>query len=150
VNGASKEMIMSHVDTLPAPLPGSRRIGRRVLAVVAGLLANGIPASVMDGVLHATGVYPPLGQRMSHGLFVLALAYRLVLGVAGSYLTARLAPDRPMQHSLALGGVGVLLGVAGTIALWNAGPAWYPLTLIALTMPCAWLGGRLFQPSARR
>jgi len=50
-----------------------------------------------------------------------------------------------MQHALALGGVGVLLGTAGTVAFWDAGSAWYPLTLIALTMPCAWLGGRLRQ-----
>jgi hypothetical protein len=67
----------------------------------------------------------------------------VVIGIAGSYLTARLAPDRPLQHALALGVVGVLLGTAGTVAMWNLGPAWYPLVLIALTMPCAWLGGRL-------
>ena len=134
---------MSQIATaLPAP---SRRIGRRIGAVVAGLLANAIPASAIDAVLHATGVFPPVGQRMSDALFALALAYRLVLGVAGSYLTARLAPDRPMQHALALGVVGVLLGTAGTVAMWNAGPAWYPLALVALTMPCAWLGGRLAQ-----
>jgi hypothetical protein len=135
---------MSHAETIPvAPLPGSRRIGRRVWAVLAGLLANAIPASAIDAVLHATGVFPPVGQSMSDGLFLLALAYRVLLGIAGSYVTARLAPDRPMQHALALGLVGVLLGTAGTVAMWNAGPAWYPLTLIAVTMPCAWLGGRL-------
>jgi hypothetical protein len=134
---------MSHADTLPASLPTSRRTGRRIAAVLAGLLANAIPASLVDAVLHATGVYPPVGQRMAGGLFLLALAYRLVFGVGGSYLTARLAPDRPLQHALVLGLVGVLLGTAGTVAMWNAGPAWYPLTLIALTMPCAWLGGRL-------
>lgn len=128
-----------------ASLPASRRLGRRIGAVFAGLLANAIPASVLDAVFHATGVYPPLGQRMADGLFLLALTYRLILGVAGSYLTARLAPDRPMQHALALGVVGVLLGTAGTVAMWNAGPIWYPLVLIALTMPCAWLGGRLRQ-----
>ena len=134
-----------NTDTLSAPLPAPRRIGRRILAVFAGLLANAIPASAIDAVLHATGVFSPVGARMSDGLFLLALSYRLVLGVAGSYLTARLAPDRPMQHALALGGVGVLLGLAGTVAFWNLGPAWYPLALVALTMPCAWLGGRLGQ-----
>jgi len=130
-------------DALTAPAP--RRLGRRILAVFAGLLANAIPATAIDAALHASGVYPPMGVRMSDALFLLALSYRLVLGVAGSYLTARLAPDRPMQHALALGGMGVLLGTAGTVAFWDAGSAWYPLTLIALTMPCAWLGGRLRQ-----
>jgi len=132
-------------DTLTAPVAGPRRIGRRILAVFAGLLANALPATAIDAALHASGVYPPAGARMSDALFLLALSYRLVLGVAGSYLTARLAPDRPMHHALALGVVGVLLGTAGTVAFWNAGPAWYPLALVALTMPCAWLGGRLRQ-----
>jgi hypothetical protein len=130
--------------TLSAPAP-SRRIGRRVLAVLAGLLANAIPATAIDAALHASGVYPPVGVRMSDALFLLALSYRLVLGVAGSYLTARLAPDRPVHHALALGVVGVLLGIGGTVAFWNQGPAWYPLALVALTMPCAWLGGRLYR-----
>jgi hypothetical protein len=40
---------------------------------------------------------------MGDALFLLATAYRIVYGVAGSYVTARLAPDRPMQHALALG-----------------------------------------------
>jgi hypothetical protein len=128
--------------TVPAP---SRRLGRRLLAVFAGLLANAIPATAIDAALHASGVYPPVGVRMSDALFLLALSYRLVLGVAGSHLTARLAPDRPMHHALALGVVGVLLGTAGAIAYWDQGSAWYPLTLIALTMPCAWLGGRFFR-----
>jgi hypothetical protein len=134
-----------NTDTLTVPVPAPRRIGRRILAVVAGLLANAVPATAIDAALHASGVYPPAGVRMSDALFLLALSYRLVLGVAGSYLTARLAPDRPMQHALALGVVGVFLGTAGTVAFWNAGPAWYPLALVALTMPCAWLGGRLRQ-----
>src|SRR5262249_41593501 len=94
--------------TLTAPAP-SRRIGRRIFAVLAGLLVNAIPATAIDAALHASGVYPPMGVRMSDALFALALSYRLVLGVAGCYVTARLAPDRPMHHALALGVVGVLL-----------------------------------------
>jgi hypothetical protein len=58
-------------------------------------------------VLHATGVFPPFGQPMADALFLLATAYRIVYGVAGCYLTARLAPDRPMRHALALGVVAL-------------------------------------------
>jgi len=47
----------------------------------------------------------------------------------------------------ALGVVGVVVSSAGAVATWNGGPAfgphWYPLALIALAMPCAWLGGKL-------
>src|SRR6266404_8085901 len=40
--------------------------------------------------------------RMAGGLppFALATAYRIVYGIATSYLVARLAPDRPMLHAL--------------------------------------------------
>jgi hypothetical protein len=52
-----------------------------------------------------------------------------------------------MKHALIYGVVGVVLTIAGTIATWNQGPEfgphWYPLALIATSMPCAWLGGKL-------
>ena len=80
---------------------------------------------------------------MADALFVLATAYRIIYGVAGCYIAARLAPDRPMQHALALGVVGLVLSIAGAVAMWDAGPAWYSLAIIAIAMPCAWAGGRL-------
>jgi hypothetical protein len=111
--------------------------------VFAGLLTNIIPAVAIDAALHATEIYPPMGQPMSYALFVLAFSYRLVLAVAGGYFTARLAPDNPTKHALVLGGIGVLLSSAGAIAMWDAGPAWYPLSLIVIAVPCSLLGARL-------
>lgn len=36
---------------------------------------------------------------------------------------------------------------AGAMATWNKGPefgpGWYPLTLVALSLPLAWIGGKL-------
>jgi hypothetical protein len=122
---------------------GRRRIPRRVGAVLAGLLAIFIVTTATDVALHATGVFPPLGQRMADALFLLATAYRIVYGVAGSYLTARLAPDRPVQHALALGLIGVALSTAGAVVMWSAGPPWYSLSIIAIALPCAWAGGTL-------
>jgi hypothetical protein len=72
--------------------------------------------------------------------------------VLGCYVTARLAPSKPLAHALVLGGIGVVLSVLGAIAMWGAGPAWYSLTIIAIAPPCAWLGGilRLRQLGAQR
>jgi len=126
---------------------GSRRIGRSIGAILAGLAAIFILSLGTDVVLHAAGVFPPWGRPMSNALFLLATAYRTVYSVAGCYLTARLAPDRPMRHALWLGVVGLVLSTVGAVATWNRGPAfgpkWYPLALIALAMPCAWVGGRI-------
>ncbi len=118
---------------------------RRIGAVLAGLLAIFVVTTAVDVVLHAAGVYPPWTEPMSNGLAFLAAAYRIVISIGGCYLTARLAPDRPMQHALVLGVIGVLLSTAGAVATWNAGlgPHWYPIALILVSMPCAWIGGRL-------
>jgi len=124
-----------------------RRILRRIGAVAAGLLAVIILSLGTDVVMHATGIYPPWFQPMSDALFLVATAYRIVYAIAGSYIAARLAPDRPMQHALVLGVVGLALSIAGTVGTWNAGPEfgpkWYPLALVATALPCAWVGGRL-------
>lgn len=120
-----------------------RRPLRSVGAVLAGFLTIGILSTAIDAVLHATGVYPPAPQIMSHGLFALALSYRIALGVLSGYVTARLAPHRPVAHALALGLVGVVLSTAGSIAMWAYGPAWYSLGNIAIAVPCAWAGARL-------
>jgi len=100
-----------------------RRIGRSVGALLAGFVAVVVLSLGTDWALHAAGVFPALGQKMSDALFVLATVYRTLYGVVGSYVTARLAPDRPMGHAL-VGGLN-------------------PLALIVTAMPTAWLGGEL-------
>ena len=124
-----------------------RSIVRSVCAVFAGLLFIVVLSILTDVVMHATGIYPPGFQYMPDSLFLLATAYRIVYSILGSYLTARLAPDRPMLHALILGVVGVLLSIAGALSTWNKGPEfgpkWYPITLIVIAIPLAWVGGKL-------
>ncbi len=112
-------------------------------AVVAGLLAVVVPSVVTDGILHATGVFPPVGERMSDGLFLLAAAYRVLYGILGGFVAARLAPRRPMLHALVLGAIGTIASIAGSVAMWDLGPAWYSLSVIAMSIPCCWIGARL-------
>lgn len=133
--------------TLASPIATQprRRTARSVGAVLAGLLSIVILSTAADAVLHATGVYPPFPQRMADELFLLATAYRIVFGVAGSYLTARLAPSRPLRHALVLGAIGTVLATAGTVAMWEYGPGWYGIAIILISFPCAWAGARLHQ-----
>jgi len=125
----------------------SGQLGQSIGALVAGFLAVVALSLGTDSVLHLLDVFPPWGQPMGNAMLLLALAYRTVYGVAGGYIVARLAPNRPMQHALVSGVVGLVVSTAGAMATWDAGPAygphWYPLALIATTMPCAWAGGRL-------
>jgi hypothetical protein len=125
----------------------TRRIGRSIGAVLAGMLAGILVITGTDIVLHAIGVFAPWGQPNSNGPLLLATAYRIFYGVASSYMIARLAPDRPMTHALVGGVVGFALSIVGAVVTWNKGPAfgphWYPLSLIATALPCAWAGGKL-------
>jgi hypothetical protein len=81
------------------------------------------------------------------GALLLATGYRTVYGVLGSYIIARLAPDRPMEHALVGGVIGLAVSIVGAAVTWNKGPAfgphWYPLALVVLAMPQAWAGGKL-------
>src|SRR6185436_10703547 len=100
----------------------SRRIPRSIGAVAAGFLATFILSIATDILLHAIGVFPKWGQPMSDSLFGLATVYRLIYTILAGYITARLAPDRPMAHVWVLGVLGLLAAVAGTLATWNQGP----------------------------
>ncbi|HXI20792.1 MAG TPA: hypothetical protein VNH46_06885, partial [Gemmatimonadales bacterium] len=81
------------------------------------------------------------------GLSLLALGYRTVYGIVGGYLTARFAPRFPMWHALMYGTIGLVLSVMGAIATipLDLGPAWYPIGLAVTALPCAWVGGRVFE-----
>lgn len=120
---------------------------RSLGALLAGFVVVVVLSLGTDAALHASGIFPGWGQPMSEALFLLATVYRTLYAVAGSYVTARLAPHAPMKHALAGGVVGLVLSTAGAVATWNLGPEfgphWYPLSLVATALPCAWLGGWL-------
>src|SRR4030095_5350934 len=117
---------------------------KTVWAVAAGALFIVVVTTLGDLLLHVLHVYPANG-KLTDALALLATSYRIVISVAGAYLTARLAPNRPMRHALILGWVGVVLGLIGLIATWDMelGPRWYPIALVVLALPQCWLGGTL-------
>jgi hypothetical protein len=86
-----------------------------------------------------------LNQALDPGVNLLALSYRIIYTVLGSYIAARLAPSSPMLHAWVLGVIGFVIGTAGAIATipMHLGPAWYPIAIAATALPCAWRGGRL-------
>jgi hypothetical protein len=130
------------------------RIGRSVGALAAGFVVAVVLSLGTDVVLHAVGLFPTLGTPMADRLLLLATGYRTLYGLVSAYVVARLAPDRPLQHALVGGGIGMALATLGAVATWNKGlgPHWYPVALVVLALPPAWLGGwiRVAQLKARR
>ena len=125
-----------------------RNLWRSAGAVLLGFLVVVVLSLGTDQLLHVLGVYPPWGQPMyDTGLNVLALAYRVVYAVIGSYIAARFAPRHPMRHAMVLGVLGLIVSTAGAIAaitMADLGPNWYPILLALTALPCAWLGGALY------
>jgi hypothetical protein len=142
---------MNSTDTLAGTTPAV--LGKRplrtalssVFAVLSGLVTTFVITTAVDMTLHAAGVFPPFGQRMSDALFVLALAYRIPFNAAGCYVAARLSPGNPARHAYALGVVGTVVAGIGAVAMCEYGPLWYSLANIAIALPCAFLGVRLFE-----
>ena len=120
-------------------------------AVIAGALVVIVVTTIVDVVLHISGFYPPMGQAISDTQAIVATAYRAVFGILGGWVTARIAPDRPMKHALALGYVGVALGLIGLAVTWNKGfgPRWYPIALVVLAIPEALIGAKIYEARAR-
>lgn len=124
---------------------------RSIWAVVASALFIIIVTTVIDVVLHLLGAYPPMDQPINDAQSVLGTSYRIVIGIAGGWLTARMAPRRPMKQALALGCIGAALGLVGLLVTWNKslGPRWYPVAHVVLAIPETWIGGKIFESRTR-
>jgi hypothetical protein len=115
-------------------------------AVLAGIVFIVVTHTVTDLVLEKLGIFTPPEQGLHiTWMVVTATVYRSIFTVGGGYLTAALAPDRPMLYAVILGLFGIAASTAGAIVMIprNLGPTWYPIALIVLALPCTWLGGKL-------
>jgi hypothetical protein len=128
--------------------PQPRRWGRSSAAVLVGIVVGAVLSLGTDQILHVLHVYPPWGEPMyDPKLNLLALSYRIVYAILGSYIIARMAPHSPMRHALVGGLIGFVVSLAGAIVAipMNLGPMWYPIVLALTALPSAWLGGILYR-----
>jgi hypothetical protein len=112
-------------------------------AVLAGFVVVGVLHTVTDLVLEKTGLFPPPDQleALNTTFLMIATVYRNIYNVFGGWITARLAPNRPVGHAIFLGALGSLANIAGGILMWKLGAHWYPFMLAVLALPSCWLGG---------
>jgi hypothetical protein len=122
-------------------------IVKSIGAILAGFITVVVLNTGTDYLMQALGIFPPLSQGAPYDAWMLAfaLAYRCVEIVAGGYVTALLAPDRPMRHVIILGCLGILGGIAGIVTGWNLSAHWYPIALAVLAFPSTYLGGWLYK-----
>src|SRR5215813_1541204 len=132
------------------PRKGHMSILKSIGAILAGAIIGIVLSVATDTLMHALHIFPPLGQPMTDSrLLALATIYRTIYGVVGAYVTAWLAPWRPMLHVFILGMLGELASITGAVATWNNtakyGPHWYPIALVILALPPALFGGWLYK-----
>lgn len=125
---------------------------RSVVAVLAGFIL--IPALNFATLGVLARVAPdrfPGGQPVTDtGALALVLVFVAVYGILGCYVTARLAPSRPMLHALILGVLGLAVSIPMTITGWDDAPAWFSVYNLLAIMPYAWIGGRLRETQLAR
>jgi hypothetical protein len=122
----------------------SNTILKSIGAVIAGLITVFVLSIVTDIILERTGLMK-LEPFSFNPWWIIALVIicRCAYHTGGAYLTAALAPGRPMLHAMIIGISGVVVGISGIAVMWNKTPHWFPLTLAVLPLPCAWIGGKL-------
>lgn len=115
-------------------------------AVAAGLVFIIVSHTATDFVLESFEIFPPSSEGLHvTWMLALALAYRSILSIVGCYITAKLVPQKGMFHALIVGMIGLAVSIAGAVVAisLNLADTWYPIALALVTLPCAWLGGRI-------
>jgi len=115
-------------------------------AIVAGMLFIVVTHTGTDFVLESLGIFPQSGEGLHvTWMVVTATVYRGVYTVGGGYVTTLLAPDPKMRYVWILGVIGLVISSLAAVATipMKLGPAWYPIALAVLALPCVWLGGKL-------
>lgn len=134
------------MNTEPDSQGSPRRLGRSILALFAGIVVGIVLSVGSDWVLQTAGWAPAQNGRWPDNLLMLAAVYRSIYGVVAGYIIARLAPNRPMGHSLLAGALGTLVSALGASAMWSstAGQHWYSIALVITAIPTAWVGAKLY------
>lgn len=119
---------------------------RSIGAVAAGIVFVVVVTSIVDIAMYAAAVFTR-GAPLDGTDALIATIYRVVIGVLGGWLTARLAPARPMKHALILGVIGTVLGFLGLVVTWGKGlgPVWYPVAHVVLAIPEVWAGAKIHE-----
>jgi len=119
---------------------------RGIGAILAGMIFIVVSHTGTDYVLETLGIFPQRNEGLHiTWMVVTATIYRSIFTVVGGYITAALAPNPPMRYVMILGIIGLALGTLAAIVTipMGLGPAWYPIALAVLALPCVWLGGKL-------
>ncbi len=115
---------------------------RSILAVILGWACVGILVVASDAVMmklfpndYVHGTIPP------DSLAAISLATSTLWSIAGGWVTARIAANRPWHHILGLIVWGELMGIVSTVMTWGQIQNWYQIGLLLMWIPAVVAGG---------
>jgi hypothetical protein len=128
-------------------------MGRKILAVVAGVILAGIVVYLVEAVGHR--VYPPPENldtknleamkayvaTLPAGAFLFVLVAYILGSFSGGWLAAKIARASQIPLALTVGGVQLLFGILNLVAIPH--PTWFAIASILAFLPAAYLGGKL-------
>ena len=129
---------------------------RSIAAVVAGFICASIVMMIIE-TINGRILHPELAKAAEGvtdretlrtllaaaplGAFLVVIAGWILGGVAGGWVTARLAPRATTGHGLVLGALLTLAGVANNLMI--PPPLWFWIASLVVLMPAAYAGARL-------
>lgn len=123
----------------------NKTIIKSIGAILAGIFLGAILSIGTDFLMEKTGIMSMDNFKQSSLTIILfVIAYRFLFNVIGCYLTAFLAPNKPMKHVIVIGIIGTVLSIVGSIAMWDKAIPLYNIAIIVMSLPSAWLGGQLY------
>ena len=130
---------------------------RKVLAVVAGLVAMGATVATVEAISHA--LYPPpLGldfqdaaaiheyiKVLPVGAFLLLLLAHFLGSFVGAVTAVKIARDNRILWPLLIGAISLLAGAANLLMIPH--PTWFIIADLCMYLPAAFLGYKVVRPS---
>ena len=129
---------------------------RSIAAVVAGFIVASIVMMIIE-TINGRVLYPELAKAADGvtdretirallatapaGAFLVVITGWILGGVAGGWVTARLATQATARHGFALGALLMLAGVANNLMV--PPPLWFWIASLVVLMPAAYVGARL-------
>lgn len=120
--------------------------GRVILAVIMGWIANAMLVGVTEVLLW-------MGMRSAGGklplrYYVIDLIFQCCYTVVGGYLCCLIVDGSRRAAMVGLIALGLVIGGLSLPASWPREPHWYRIALLAVWLPCVWIGWRLRERKA--
>lgn len=122
-----------------------KAIWKSIGSIFAGFLIGAILSIGTDVALNGAGLMNMANfKENSSGIILIVIMYRFIFNIVGCYVTAKLAPNKPMKHVLIIGIIGTIFAILGSAAMWDKAVVWYNISIILISMPSAWIGAKLY------